>query len=119
MDTALPWKEILDQIRDFEPVMIRGFPSIVAELAQVMIDICGRQHRRQARVAGCKRSRVALPDGRTVYFGSDTYDDLWYECDMFKQIQFEQACIDVLNIRVVPFPETNRPRLKSFIQEHV
>lgn len=77
---------------------------------------CGRQHRRLARLAGRKRNRVALPGGKTVYFGSDVYDALWYAPEMFRQIQFEQSCADELNVRVVPFPGTDRARLKLFIE---
>lgn len=229
-DAAPPWADILARIRQHEPVLVRGFPSIVAEMAEAMIeqgvppfpslrgvslsseDIlpnqravierafavpclgfygqtehcvlamqceaseayhvypgyayveildddgqpitepgrmgevvgtsllnyampliryrtgdlaewdfggcpCGRQHRRLARLAGRKRSRVALPGGDTVYFGGDVYDELWYAPEMFRQIQFEQTCAEELTVRIVPFPGTDRVRLKSFIED--
>jgi phenylacetate-CoA ligase len=230
LDAMPPWQDLIASIRSFQPVMIRGFPSIVAEMALAMIDLgepvipsvrgvslssedilpcqrevierafgvrcfgfygqsehcvlamecespdayhiypgyahieivddegrpittpgrrgevvgtsllnyampliryrtgdlaewdsgecpCGRQHKRLAKLAGRKRSRVALPDGRAVYFGSDVYDEIWNAPEMFRQIQFEQSCADELNIRVVPFADTNRPRLQQFIED--
>lgn len=229
LDATPPWREILNAIRAHQPVLVRGFPSILAEIAQVMLDMseppfgsvqgislssedilpsqrevierafgvrcfgfygqsehcvlameceasrayhiypgyayveivdehgrpitvpgkigevvgtsllnyampliryrtgdlaawdsgycrCGRQHRRLSRLVGRKRSRIALPDGRAVYFGSDVYDELWYSPEMFKQIQFVQSRADVLNIKVVPFPDTDKGRLKHFIE---
>lgn len=229
MDASPPWQEIIKQIREFRPVMIRGFPSIVVELAQAMTELgekalpsvlgvslssedilpgqrqiierafgvhcfgfygqsehcvlamecgrpdvyhiypgyahieivdedgtpittpgqrgevigtsllnyampliryrtgdlaewgagecsCGRHHRMLTRLAGRKRCRVAFPDGRTVHFGSDIYDELWYAPEKFRQIQFEQTRLDELNIRVVPFLETNQLRLRAYIE---
>lgn len=228
MDDSPPWREIITQIRDFKPVLLRGFPSIVSELAQAMLDLgelpfdnlrgvscssedllsaqrmvierafgvrcfdfygqsegcvlamecelsetyhlypgyafveivddagnsthtpgkvgevvgssllnyampliryrtgdlaswdsgecpCGRQHKRLASLAGRKRSRLAFPDGSTVYFGSDIYDALWYSPEPFRHIQFEQSSSDVLLIRVVPFADTDRTCLEEFI----
>lgn len=39
LDDSPPWKEIIARIRDFQPVLLRSFPSIVAELAQAMLDL--------------------------------------------------------------------------------
>lgn len=230
LDDSPPWKEIIAQIRDFQPVLLRGFPSIVAELAQAILDLgeiplgslrgvscssedllptqrvliervfgvrcfgfygqsegcvlamecaasatyhlypgyafveivdeegkpihtpgkvgevvgtsllnyampliryrtgdlaawdagecpCGRQHKRLARLAGRKRNLLALPGGRTVYFGSDIYDAVWYSPEPFRQIQFEQSSVHELLIRVVPFAGTNRTTIKEYIED--
>jgi len=78
---------------------------------------CGRQHRRISMLAGRKRNRVFLPDGRSIFFGSDVYDEIWYSPEIFKQIQFMQESPERLEIRIVPFPKTDQKQLANFVVE--